>query len=55
MMDTFDEMCDTILVRIDVLELVELLDITAAEILDRFEDKVMLEKEKIEEYIHELD
>ena len=53
-MDTYDEMCDRILVRLEVLDLVELLDITAKELLDRFEDKVMLQQDEIEEYLNEF-
>jgi len=52
-MDTYDEMCDRILVRLEVLDLVELLDITVKELLDRFEDKVMLQQDELEEYLNE--
>lgn len=54
-MDTYDEMCVTILVRMDVEDLVELLGITVEEVLDRFDDKVMLKQDEIEEFLHELD
>ena len=52
-MDTYDELCDRILVRIEPQELVELLDLSTAAILDRFDDKVMLLQDDIEEYLHE--
>ena len=54
-MDTYDEMCVTILVRMDVEDLVELLGITVEEVLDRSDDKVMLKQDEIEEFLHELD
>ena len=53
-MDTYDEMCGIILVRMDVQDLVELLGITIEEIMDRFDDKVMLKQDDIEEYLHEF-
>ena len=54
-MDTYDELCDIILVRLDILDLVELLGITVADLLDRFDDRVMLQQDKIEEFVHESD
>jgi len=52
-MDTYDEMCDRILVRIEPLELTELLGLSTQEMLDRFEDKVMLAQDAIEEFLNE--
>lgn len=48
-MDTLDELCDKILTRIDIEELVDLLGITAEEILDHFQDKVLEKQELIKE------
>lgn len=50
---TFEEIRDTILVRMDVQDLIEMLDISAEELLDRFEDRAMLKQEELEEYIDE--
>ena len=50
---TLDEIRDTILVRIDIQELVELLDISTEELLDRFEDRAMLKQDDIEEFLNE--
>ena len=50
---TLDEMCEKLLVRYDTKLLVELLSIGAPELLDRFEDKLELNREAIEEALDE--
>jgi hypothetical protein len=52
-MDTFDELRGKILLQIDILELIEMLQISSEEILDRFEDRLMIHQDKIEEYLDE--
>lgn len=52
-MDTFDELCGRILAQADAEELLELLDISSEELLQRFEDRVMIRQEQIEEYLDE--
>lgn len=39
---TTDEICDKLLVLYDVEDLIELLQITATELLERFDDKIEL-------------
>ena len=51
MMDTFDEMCGIILVKVETTELLELLNITTEDILDRFDDRVMMHQDKLENYL----
>lgn len=50
---TLDEVCEKLLVRYDTELLVELLSIEAPELLDRFEDKLELHREAIEEALDE--
>ena len=52
-MDTYEELCDRLLVHTDTLELIELLGVTPEELLERFEDKVELNRDEIEEYLDE--
>ncbi len=52
-MDTFDELRGKILLQIDTMELVEMLQISSEELLDRFEDRLMIHQDKIEEYLDE--
>jgi hypothetical protein len=53
-MDTFDELCDTILLKVDMLELIELLNISTKDIIRQFEDEIMMNRDEIEEYLDEL-
>ncbi len=52
-MDTFDELCGKLTAQVDTLELIELLQISSEELLDRFEDRIMIHRDKLEEYIDE--
>ena len=51
-MDTFDELRGKILLQVDTIELIEMLQVSSEEILDRFEDKVMQHQDKLEEYVN---
>lgn len=51
--DTYEELCGTILGKIDILEVIELLMISAEDLLERFEDRVMMNQSEIEEYLDE--
>ena len=53
-MDTFDEICDRILLKVDMLELIELLNISTKDIIRQFEDEIMMNRDEIEEYLDEL-
>ena len=53
MMDTFDEMCDRIVTNVDMIELLELLDITVKDIVERFEDRVMTNQDDIQEFLND--
>jgi FtsZ-binding cell division protein ZapB len=52
-MDTFDELRGKILLQVDTIELIEMLQVSSEEILDRFEDKVMQYQDKLEEYVND--
>ncbi len=52
-MDTFEEMCDRIVSKVDMIELLELLDITVPDILERFEDRVMINQDKLEGFLND--
>lgn len=48
---TYEELTQRMLYHLDVYEILELLEIAPEELLDRFEDKVTKDYEKIEEYL----
>ena len=50
-MDTFEELCDRLLVHTDTLELLELLCVTPEDLIERFEDRIELHRDKLEEYL----
>ena len=52
---TFKELCEKLLVRYDAEDLIDLLEISSTELLDRFEDKIELHILKIEGAIDELE
>jgi len=47
------ELCDRIIVQVDIIELVELLHITTEDIVERFEDRVLIHQDKIEEFLND--
>ena len=52
-MDTFDETRVKLLRQADAEQLLELLQISNEELLDRFEDRLTLFMHKVEEYLDE--
>lgn len=52
---TFEDLCEKILVRYDADDLIEVLQISAKELLERFEDKIEIHVEKLVEAVDELD
>lgn len=52
-MDTFKEICDKLVVHADVLDLLELLNITSADIVAKFEEEIELNIDDVEEYLDE--
>ena len=50
-MDTFDELCGTILVKVEITDLLELLGITTEDLLSRFDDRVMMEQDEIRKFL----
>lgn len=50
---TLDEICDILLVQYDVELLIELLQITPEELLERFEDKLTEHYDKLNEELGE--
>ena len=52
-MDTFEELCDRLLVHTDTLELLELLCVTPEDLIERFEDRIELHMDKLEEYLND--
>ena len=50
---TMDEIKERILKRYDAEDLLEALDITSEELLDRFEDKLLLRLDKFQEDLEE--
>jgi len=52
-MDTYEELCVKLIVHCDMLELLELLNITVEDVVERFEDRIDISREYIEEYLDE--
>ena len=52
-MDTLDELCVRIVVQVDMIELVELLDISVSDLVERFEDRVMTNQDALKEFLDE--
>lgn len=52
---TLEELCEKLLVRYDADLLLEVLQISATEILERFEDKIEIHMTKLLEAIDELE
>jgi hypothetical protein len=52
-MDTYEELRDRILVQLDILDIIEVLNITAENLLERFDDRLMMQQEDFEEYFNE--
>ena len=50
-MDTYDELCVRIGDKVDMIELLELLSITVSDVVERFEDRIMMNREDIEEFL----
>jgi len=48
---TYNELVQRMLYAMDAYEIMEVLEITADELLDRFEDKIIKDYDKIEEYL----
>lgn len=48
---TYVELVEKLAYKLDLYELVDLLELTPEEILDRFEDKVLKDFETLEDYI----
>lgn len=53
MSNTYHELINKMLYSMDNYEILEILEITAEELADRFEDKIMADFEKIEEHIND--
>ena len=52
-MDTFEELCDRLLLHTDTLELLELLGVTPEDLIERFDDRVEQYQDKLEEYLND--
>ena len=52
-MDTFDELCVKLIGKADVEDLLELLQITPEELLEKFECRVEERREELEEFLDE--
>ena len=52
-MDTYEELRDRILVQLDIIDILEVLSITAEDLLERFDDRLMMQQEDFEEYFNE--
>jgi hypothetical protein len=50
-MDTFDELCVKLLAKADVEDILELLQVTPEELLDRFDFRVAERMEELEAFI----
>ncbi len=50
-MDTFKEICDKLVAHADVIDLLELLNITASDIVARFEEEIELNIDDVEEFL----
>jgi len=48
---TYNELVQRMLYSLDAYEILEVLELSAEELLDRFEDKIIKDYEKIEEYL----
>ncbi len=53
-MDTYEEMCVKLVLKVDMIELLELLNITVEDILERYEDRIEINRTDIEEYLDGL-
>jgi|SaaInl5LU_22_DNA_1037371.scaffolds.fasta_scaffold379433_2 hypothetical protein len=51
MSNTYHELINKMLYSLDNYEMLEILEITAEELADRFEDKIMANFDKLEEYL----
>ena len=47
------ELCDRIVSQVDIIELVELLHITTEDIVERFEDRVLIHQDALKEFLDE--
>ena len=50
-MDTLDELYGKLISQVDMIDLLDLLDISVKDLLERFEDRVMIHQDKIEEFL----
>ena len=48
---TYNELVHRMLYSMDAYEILEVLELSTEELLDRFEDKIIKDYEKIEEYL----
>lgn len=48
---TYNELVQRMLYAMDAYEILEVLELSTEELLDRFEDKIIKDYEKIEEYL----
>lgn len=48
---TYNELVQRMLYAMDAYEIMEVLELTADELLDRFEDKIIKKYDEIEEYL----
>jgi hypothetical protein len=48
---TYNELVQRMLYSLDAYEILEILELSSEELLDRFEDKIIKDYEKIEEYL----
>jgi hypothetical protein len=51
MSNTYHELINKMLYSLDNYEMLEILEITAEELADRFEDKIMANFDKLEKYL----
>jgi hypothetical protein len=50
---TYHELTERLLERMDIYELIEVLELTSEELVDRFEDKIMKDFDKLEDYLYD--
>lgn len=50
-MDTYEELRVKLLVHADIIDVLELLNITLDDLIERFDDRVMMNRDDIEEFL----
>ena len=52
-MYTYDELCVRIIEQVDMIELLELLNITTEDIVERYEDRILANQDDIQEFLND--